>query len=131
MRGDYHFSVSGRRSSHVVCCRPRNHIQLGVLPPIFSEISENISQVLWILNTLYFSAFWLFRSRLKYEDRTRALASGVIRLLLVLAVVDSIHLVSSFLTFSLPRLSLQFCRTTYHHIVPITLPLAQVRSFWS
>lgn len=50
----------------------------------------------------------------------------IVRLLLVLAVVDSIHLVSSFLSFSLPRLSLQFCRTTYHHIVPLTLPLAQV-----
>ena len=50
----------------------------------------------------------------------------LIRLLLVLAVVDSIHLVSSFFSFSLPRLSLQFCMTTYHHIIPITLPLAQV-----
>ena len=57
--------------------------------------------------------------------------SIVCRLLLVLAVVDSIHLVSSFLTFSLPRLSLQYCRTSYQHIVPVTLPLAQVRGLMS
>ena len=45
LRGDNHFSVSARRSSHVVCRGPRNHIELCVLPPRFPEISENISQV--------------------------------------------------------------------------------------
>ena len=44
--GDNHISVSGRRSSHVVCCRPRNHIKLSLLPPLFPKISKNISQVI-------------------------------------------------------------------------------------
>ena len=44
---------------------------------------------------------------------------------MVLAVVDTLHLVSSLLTFSLPRLSLQFCRSSYLLTVPATLPLAQ------
>ena len=49
----------------------------------------------------------------------------MLRLLVVLAVVDTLHLVSSLLTFSLPRLSLQFCRSSYLLTVPATLPLAQ------
>ena len=48
------------------------------------------------------------------------------RLLVVLAVVDSLHLASALLTFSLPRLSFSFCLTSYLHTVPFTLPLAQV-----
>lgn len=49
----------------------------------------------------------------------------MLRLLVVLAVVDTLHLVSSLLTFSLPRLSLQFCRSSYLLTVPLSLPLAQ------
>lgn len=47
------------------------------------------------------------------------------RLLLVLAVVDTLHLVCSAATFSLPQLSETFDELYWPHIVPYTLPLAQ------
>ena len=46
--GDNHISVSARRSSYVACCHLRNHIKLCVLPPLLSEISKNISQVIFL-----------------------------------------------------------------------------------
>ena len=46
--GDNHISVSARRSSYVACCHLRNHIKLCFLPPLLSEISKNISQVIFL-----------------------------------------------------------------------------------
>ena len=48
------------------------------------------------------------------------------RLLLMLAVVDTVHLVTSLLSFSLPTLSTSFLATTYKYTLPYTLPIAQV-----
>ena len=48
------------------------------------------------------------------------------RLLVLLGLVDSVHLVTTLCSFSLPTLSRQFRDTTYHHTLPYTLPLAQV-----
>ena len=48
------------------------------------------------------------------------------RLLVLLGLVDTVHLVTTLCSFSLPTLSRQFRDTTYHHTLPYTLPLAQV-----
>ena len=48
------------------------------------------------------------------------------RLLLMLAIVDTVHLVTSLLSFSLPTLFPTFLNTTYKYTLPYTLPLAQV-----
>ena len=48
------------------------------------------------------------------------------RLLLLLAVVDTVHLVTSLLSFSLPTLCTSFLKNTYKYTLPYTLPLAQV-----
>ena len=45
---------------------------------------------------------------------------------MVLGLVDTVHLVTTLCSFSLPTLSRQFRDTTYHHTLPYTLPLAQV-----
>ena len=50
----------------------------------------------------------------------------MLRLLVLLGLVDSVHLVTTLCSFSLPTLSRQFRDTTYHHTLPYTLPLAQV-----
>ena len=50
----------------------------------------------------------------------------ILRLLVLLGLVDSVHLVTTLCSFSLPTLSQQFRDTTYHHTLPYTLPLAQV-----
>ena len=49
------------------------------------------------------------------------------RLLLILAMVDTIHLVFSSLTFSIPWLSESYSNNQWMYLVPYTLPLAQVR----
>ena len=43
-----------------------------------------------------------------------------------LAVVDTVFLVSSCLTFSLPRLSQTYADHHYAYLLPYTLPIAQV-----
>ena len=48
------------------------------------------------------------------------------RLLLALAIVDTIHLLSSSLTFSIPHLSTSYSNHEWMYLVPYTLPLAQV-----
>ena len=52
--------------------------------------------------------------------------SMILRLLVVLGLVDTVHLVTTLCSFSLPTLSSQFRDTAYHHTLPYTLPLAQV-----
>jgi len=47
------------------------------------------------------------------------------RLLVILAFIDSIHLLSSAATFSLPQLSETYGAQYWPHIVPFSLPLAQ------
>ena len=47
------------------------------------------------------------------------------RLLLLLALVDTLHLICSTITFSLPQLSEHFANYTWRYLVPYTLPLAQ------
>ena len=47
-------------------------------------------------------------------------------LLLILAVVDTVHLVSSSITFSIPFLSESFSNNLWKYLVPYTLALAQV-----
>ena len=49
-----------------------------------------------------------------------------LRLLFLLVIIDTIHLVTSLLSFSLPTLSQSFLTQTYLHTLPYTLPLAQV-----
>ena len=44
----------------------------------------------------------------------------------MLVVVDTVHLVTSLLSFSLPTLSTSFLNTTYKYTLPFTLPIAQV-----
>ena len=48
------------------------------------------------------------------------------RLLVLLAMADLVHLVTSLLSFSLPTLSPTFHTHSYLHTLPYTLPLAQV-----
>ena len=48
------------------------------------------------------------------------------RLLLLLAVVDTVHLVTSILSFSIPILHTSFHKTSYKYTLPYTLPIAQV-----
>ena len=48
------------------------------------------------------------------------------RLLLILAMVDTIHLVFSSLTFSIPWLSESYSNNQWMYIVPYSIPLAQV-----
>ena len=48
------------------------------------------------------------------------------RLLFLLVTVDSLHLVCSLLSFSVPTLSHSFLTTGYLHTLPYSLPLAQV-----
>ena len=50
----------------------------------------------------------------------------LLRLLLLLAVVDTVHLTSSLLSFSLPTLYTSFTENTYQYTLPYTLPVAQV-----
>ena len=50
-------------------------------------------------------------------------------LLLILAMVDTIHLVFSSLTFSIPWLSESYSNNQWMYIVPYSLPLAQVIIF--
>ena len=52
----------------------------------------------------------------------------IFRLLLLLAVVDTVHLVTSLLSFCLPAISSSFRLHLYHLALPYTLPLAQVGS---
>ena len=47
-------------------------------------------------------------------------------MLFLLTIVDSLHLVSSLLSFSLPSLSSSFYTYIYPFSLPFTLPLAQV-----
>ena len=51
----------------------------------------------------------------------------VCRMLLVLAVTDSAHLLFSLLSFSLPALSPAYRHTLLPAWLPLTLPAAQVR----
>ena len=44
----------------------------------------------------------------------------------MLAVVDTVHVVTSLLSFSFPTLSTSFLNTTYKYTLPYTLPIAQV-----
>ena len=48
------------------------------------------------------------------------------RLLLTLAVTDTIHLISSALTFSIANLSEDYASNGWNYVVPYSLPLAQV-----
>ena len=50
------------------------------------------------------------------------------RLLLILAMVDTIHLVFSSLTFSIPWFSDSYSNNHWMYLVPYSLPLAQVRN---
>ena len=51
------------------------------------------------------------------------------RLLLMLALVDTFHLVSSALTFSIANLSPAYSGHAWYYVVPYSLPVAQVCSF--
>jgi hypothetical protein len=44
----------------------------------------------------------------------------------LLAVVDTVHLLTSILSFSLPTLHTPFLYNTYQYTLPYTLPIAQV-----
>ena len=48
------------------------------------------------------------------------------RLLLTLAVTDTIHLIASALTFSIANLSEDYASNEWNYIVPYSLPVAQV-----
>ena len=48
------------------------------------------------------------------------------RLLLTLAVTDTIHLIASALTFSITNLSEEYAKNEWNYIVPYSLPIAQV-----
>jgi hypothetical protein len=48
------------------------------------------------------------------------------RLLLTLALMDTLHLISSAFTFSIANLSYTYASHTWHYIVPYSLPIAQV-----
>ena len=50
------------------------------------------------------------------------------RLLVLLTSVDSLHLISSLLSFSVPSLFPLFLSHTYRHSLPYTLPIAQVKT---
>jgi len=47
------------------------------------------------------------------------------RLLLLLGLVDTVHLLTSLLSFSFPTLSQNYYKSTYFYTIPYTLPLAQ------
>ena len=51
------------------------------------------------------------------------------RLLLMLALVDTFHLVSSALTFSIANLSPAYSGHAWYYVVPYSLPVAQVSTF--
>ena len=46
--------------------------------------------------------------------------------MLILAVVDTVFLLSSLLSFSLPHLSQNYAEFLWYFLVPYTLPIAQV-----
>ena len=48
------------------------------------------------------------------------------RLLLMLAVTDTLHLISSSLTFSFTNLFETYSQTAWYYVVPFSLPIAQV-----
>ena len=48
------------------------------------------------------------------------------RLLLMLALVDTFHLISSALTFSIANLSPAYSSHAWYYVVPYSLPVAQV-----
>ena len=50
----------------------------------------------------------------------------VCRLMMVLALLDTVFLLSSLLTFSAPHLSHSYANTAWYHLVPYSLPIAQV-----
>jgi hypothetical protein len=50
----------------------------------------------------------------------------VLRLLMLLAVADTLHLIFSLSSFSLPTLVPAFYTRAYKYTLPYTLPLAQV-----
>ena len=49
------------------------------------------------------------------------------RLLLSLALTDTLHLISSALTFSIANLCEEYAKKEWNYIVPYSLPVAQVR----
>ena len=53
------------------------------------------------------------------------------RLLLILAMVDTIHLVFSSLTFSIPWFSDSYSNNQWMYLVPYSLPLAQVKNLYA
>ena len=52
----------------------------------------------------------------------------MLRLMILLAVEDTLFLVSTCLSFSLPRLSQTFAGHIWLYLVPYTLPIAQVNN---
>ena len=48
---------------------------------------------------------------------------------MILAVVDTIFLLSSLLSFSLPHLSRNYADFLWYFLVPYTLPIAQVSDY--
>ena len=49
----------------------------------------------------------------------------------MLALVDTFHLVSSALTFSIANLSPAYSGHAWYYVVPYSLPVAQVRTLFS
>lgn len=68
-------------------------------------------------NQFIFSIFYFASSK---HQRT------FYRLMIVLAVVDTVFLLSSCLTFSLPKLSKSYHEQYWAYLLPYTLPIAQV-----
>ena len=84
-----------------------NHLQPVLISLLhLSELSQNIPQVK--------SSFTTF------------IVKFYSRLLFLLGIIDTVHLVTSLLSFSLPTLSSLYRDNIYHNIFPYTFPIAQV-----
>ena len=82
-----------------------------VVEGILMLVVASIGVLLNILSIFYFS--------LLHQQKTFH------RLLLLLSIVDTVHLICSSLTFSIPYLSSDYSETTWMYLVPYSLPLAQ------
>ena len=83
------------------------HQQCHLLCPV--ETAETISQVC-----------------LPPPDLIQRQSAATFRLLLMLAVVDTIHLIASALTFSIANVSDNYSTNGWPYVVPYSLPIAQV-----
>ena len=85
----------------------------------------NISSVIYFAQLRQQRPFHRFVSPHQFSG----LAPHTFRLLLTLAVMDTIHLIASALTFSIPNVSDNYSNNGWPYVVPYSLPIAQVSNY--